>query len=229
MSAVDSPPAEEQRAPEPEERRCPRCGAPLTPEQEWCLECGAAVGTVVAGPSGWRWPLAVVGVLLALAAIAIVLAIVEFAGDPERVTEATPTPTPSVVAPTPTPTPEPGAPTPTPEPGAPTPTPSPGAATPEGGAPTGPIASWPGGSAWTVVINSSGTREDAERLANELSGKGVQVGVLDSDDFESLGPDSFVVFSGQYPNKRAAEDALAAIRAQAGGGSARRIVPKRGG
>jgi hypothetical protein len=220
VSAVETPQGTEP-APAPEERRCPRCGASLTPEQEWCLECGADVGTVVAGPRGWHWPLAVVGVLLALAAIAVVLAFVELAGDAERVTEAPATPTPGAPAPTPSPTPGTGEPTATPG----TPTPE-GEATVEPPA-GGPVASWPGGTAWTIVVNSSGTREDAERIANELSAKGVPVGVLDSNEFQSLGPDSFVVFSGQYQSRQEADDALAAIRAQAGGGSARRIVPKR--
>ena len=53
------------------------------------------------------------------------------------------------------------------------------------------------------------------------------VGVIDSNDFESLGPDSFVVFSGVYDTEALAEEALAQIREQAGGGSARHIVPKK--
>ena len=50
--------------------------------------------------------------------------------------------------------------------------------------------------------------------------------MLDSNDFESLGPDSFVVFSGQYDNRQLAEEALGTIRDEAGGGSTRRIVPE---
>ena len=195
MSAVETPPS-----PTPVERRCPRCGARLSAEQEWCLECGAAVGTRVAAPRGWRAPIAVVGVLLALALIAVILALVELAGPAEQVTEVAQTPAPTAAPPAPAP------------PGAPA-----------------DLAEWPDGrKAWTVVLNSSGTRDDAERLATELVGKGVpDVGVLDSDDFESLGPDSFVVFSGRHANRRLAEEALATIRVQAGGGSTRRIVPKR--
>jgi hypothetical protein len=205
VSAVETPPP-----PTPVERRCPRCGARLSAQQEWCLECGAAVATRVAAPRGWRAPIAVVGALLALALLAVVLALVELADPAERVTE---------VAQTPAPTAAPAAPAATPTP----------AATPAPAAPA-ELAEWPDGrTAWTVVLNSSGTREDAERLATELVGKGVPgVGVLDSDDFESLGPDSFVVFSGQHESRRLAEEALAAIRDQAGGGSTRRIVPKQG-
>ena len=198
MSAVETPPP-----PTPVERRCPRCGARLSAEQEWCLECGAAVGTRIAAPRGWRAPIAVVGVLLALALLAVILALVELAGPAEQVTEVAQTPAPPAAPPAP-PAPAP--------PGAPA-----------------DLAEWPDGrTAWTVVLNSSGTRDDAERLAGELVGKGVpDVGVLDSDDFESLGPDSFVVFSGQHESRRLAEEALATIRDQAGGGSPRRIVPER--
>ena len=51
--------------------------------------------------------------------------------------------------------------------------------------------------------------------------------MIDSDDFESLGPDSFVVFSGVYEDEAEADQALAKIRDQAGGGSTRRIVPSK--
>ena len=166
-----------------------------------------------------------VGVLLGLALIALVLALVELSGDAEKVTEvpqtATPVPTASPA------TPQEGAATPPPgEEGEATPQPS---AEPES-TPTAPptdLAEWPEGrTAWTVILNSSGTREDAERLGNELAVKGVpNVGVLDSNDFDGLGPDSFIVFSGQYENREQADEALGQIRAQAGAGSTRRIVP----
>ena len=226
MSNVETPPP-----PTPVERRCPRCDAPLSAEQEWCLECGAAVSTRIAEPRGWRASMAVVGVLLALALVAVILAIVELAGPAETVVEVpqTPTPTPSVVAPTATPTPSvEGEATPSATPST-TPTPTPSA---DGGgatAPTADLAKWPEGrTAWTVVLNSSGTREDAERIAGELAGKGIpDVGVIDSNDFESLGPDSFVVFSGTYADRAQADAALAKVRDSAGGGSTRQIVPKK--
>jgi hypothetical protein len=220
VSTVETPPP-----PTPVERRCPRCGARLSAEQEWCLDCGAAVSTRIAEPRGWRASIAVVGVLLALALVAVILAIVELAGPAETVTEVPQTPTPAATAAAPSATPAPGE-----EGGAtPTPTVTP-SASPEGGAtPAADLAQWPSGrTSWTVVLNSSGTREDAERIAGELAGKGVPgVGVIDSNDFESLGPDSFVVFSGVYETEALAQDALGQVRERAGGGSARRIVPKK--
>jgi hypothetical protein len=228
VSNVETPPP-----PTPVERRCPRCDAPLSAEQEWCLNCGAAVGTRIAEPRGWRASVAVVGVLLALALIAVVLAIAELSRDAEGVEEvpvnATPTPAASAV-PSVTPSPAPGeegGATPSP---APTPSTTPSATPGTGGAsPSAGLTPWPEGrTAYTIVLNSSGTREDAERLAGEVAAKGVpDVGVIDSDDFESLGPDSFVVFSGVYENEAEAQQALAKIRDQAGGGSTRRIVPSK--
>jgi SPOR domain len=218
VSAVETPPP-----PAPVERRCPRCDARLSTEQEWCLNCGAAVSTRIAEPRGWRAPLAIVGVLLALALIAVILAIAELADPAETVVEVPQTPTPAATPP-PAATPAPSA------EGTATPAPS---ASPEGEggttAPAGDLAEWPEGrTAWTVVLNSSGTRKDAERIAKDLAGKGVTgVGVLDSDDFESLGPDSFVVFSGTYADRGQADEALALVRDRAGGGSTRRIVPQR--
>ncbi len=216
MSATETPPP-----PTPVERRCPRCDARLSADQEWCLECGTAVGTEIAEPRGWRASLAVVGVLFAIALIAVVLVIVELAGDAEKVTAVPQTPTPAPAtsaAPSTTPSIPPG------EEGGAEASPSP-SATPS--VAPADLAEWPQGrTAWTVILNSSGSQEDAETLGSELAGKGVpNVGVLDSNDFESLGPDSFIVFSGQYGSREEAGEALDQIRDQAGGGSTRRIVP----
>ena len=228
MSSVETPPR--VGGPDSIERRCPRCDARLSAEQEWCLNCGAAVGTRIAGPRGWRASVAIVGVLLALALIAVVLAIVELSKDAEGVQEVAGTPTPAqTVAPEATPAPgAEGGETPTPV-ATPSPTPS---ASPEssGGTSASPgLAEWPEGkTAWTVVLNSSGSQDDAERLAGELAAKGVpDVGVIDSNDFESLGPDSFVIFSGTFDSEAEAQAALAKVRDEAGGGSTRRIVPEK--
>jgi septal ring-binding cell division protein DamX len=213
VTATEAP---EQQAPARAPRRCPRCGNELTPEQEWCLSCGADVGTTIARPPSWRGPIALVIGLLAIAAIAIVLALVELAGDAEQVTQQPAGQTPvASAAPTP-------AATATPESVTIPPATDDGTA---GGTPE--IADWPDGKdAWTVVLESSATQAAADSRAKELAAQGVPVGILNSDGYSSIEPGRFVVFSGQYDSKRAADQALQDVSAEATGGYVRHIIPK---
>jgi hypothetical protein len=208
VTAVETPPP----APAPELRRCPRCGAELTAQQEWCLNCGADVTSTIAAPPSWRGPVALVAALLTIAALALVLALIELADDAEQVAQqpaATAAPTPSVV-PTPTVTPEATIPP----------------ATDDGSDTTPEIADWPAGKdAWTVVLEASATRAAAEARANELAQQGIPVGILDSDEYGSLEPGRFVVFSGQYDSQRAAEQALEDLSGQVEGAYVRHVVP----
>ena len=98
MSTMETPPPETPVQPGPPERRCPRCGSIMAPDQEWCLNCGAAAGTEVVEARAWRVPLYLGGGLAALAAIGVILAIVALASRNDEVT-GTPTPTPSAAAP----------------------------------------------------------------------------------------------------------------------------------
>lgn len=61
--------------------QCPLCGAPLHPEQEWCLRCGAAARTRLAASPNWKAPLlgAIVVAVLSLGVLAA--AFVKLAGD----------------------------------------------------------------------------------------------------------------------------------------------------
>lgn len=52
----------------PAEIPCPRCGAPVGPEQAWCLTCGAPARTRMRPTPNWKLP------LLAIAAIVLVVA-----------------------------------------------------------------------------------------------------------------------------------------------------------
>src|SRR3954463_1870508 len=54
---METPPPETPVPLGPPDRRCPRCGAHLATDQEWCLNCGAAAGTEVVEARGWRVPL----------------------------------------------------------------------------------------------------------------------------------------------------------------------------
>src|SRR5881398_1582275 len=96
------PPHEPAPPPAPPERRCPRCGSTLGPDQEWCLACGAAAETEVAEPRGWRVPIVLGGGLGLLALLGVILLIVALANGPDKLAPGTPTPTPSAAAPAPT-------------------------------------------------------------------------------------------------------------------------------
>ena len=222
------PPATEQRA-------CPRCGAALAPDQEWCLSCGAAVGTTIAPTPRWRLPVLLVGSVLALFVAAIVLSLVELGGDPQPVAKApatAPAATPTVppgeggTAAAPTTAPQPSA-TPTPAPtvspgdGAtgsnPSAIPTPGSTAPNAGG----TASWPTGkTAWTVILASTPSRADAVKKATAA---GPDAGVLHSDDFSSLRKGYWVVFVSQFPSQKSAQ---AAAQGRGGDAYARRVVPR---
>jgi septal ring-binding cell division protein DamX len=218
VSATETPASEPtESAPLEAERRCPRCGASLRPEQEWCLQCGTGLGAHVAAPRGWRLPLAVVGGLLALAVIAVVLAIVELSSDAETVTTQ---PTPAVTA-APTATP-PAATTPVPSA---TPTPA-VTATPTPAAAGSGLGDWPAGkTGFTIVLESSSTRSAATARGKELAGQGISVGILDSSGYRTLTPNRFVVFSGQYATRAEAKAALGGLKSRVAGAQVRRVAP----
>jgi len=175
-------------------RTCPRCGAAMTEEQEWCLRCGAAVGTRIATAQGWRVPLVLTGLLVVLAAVAIAIAIIQLADDTDEVpADASVTPTPSAVQ---TPPPTPSA----------TPPPPP-TSTPDSG---GSVAEWPAGTdGWTVVLASKSSEDAARDSAESFSSEGIpDVGILNSDDFNSLKSGFWVVYSGEFDSQAEAAEAL---------------------
>jgi hypothetical protein len=222
VNAVETPPPEETVA----EPRCPRCGAPMTETQEWCLNCGAAVGTRVVAARGWRVPIAIAAALVAIAAIAVAIAIVQLADDTDEVAQEPAPESAAQVVPTPTPTATPpAAATPestlTPDPTLPeasgreTPTPTP-ESSPGASASGGDIAEWPENkSGWTVVLASDTSESEARDKAEDFAADGISgVGVLDSDDFSSLRGGFWVVFAGQYDSQSEAADALDGIDAR---------------
>jgi hypothetical protein len=237
MSTVTPPPHDAAMPPAPPERRCPRCGSTLAPDQEWCLACGAAADTEVAEPRGWRVPIALGGGLLALALIGVVLLIIALASGPDKLASTTPTPTPSAAAPAPTastavPTATPF-PTATTSPGA-TVTPAPGATTtPAPGAtatasPTtsgsGSFPGWTGGTGWTIIIESATSQSKAESVATSAQGQGLTPGILKSDDYSSLNAGYWVVFTGHYASKSEAQGNLDSVRSKFSDAYVRKIA-----
>jgi hypothetical protein len=100
-------------------------------------------------------------------------------------------------------------------------------ATDDGSSSTTPeIADWPAGKdAWTIVLESSSTEEAATARGQELIEQGVPVGLLNSDDYPSLEPGRWVVFSGQYDSQRAADQGLTDLSDRVEGAYVRRVSP----
>ncbi|MET0602775.1 MAG: hypothetical protein ABW167_12370 [Baekduia sp.] len=78
--------------PQPVPLRCPRCGANVAPEQDWCLECGAPARTRLAPTPNWRAPIALVAVVVLLAGIALAFAFTSLTSDDGSVSAATTAP-----------------------------------------------------------------------------------------------------------------------------------------
>jgi hypothetical protein len=218
VSTVETPPSGPHEPAEPiVERRCPRCGSPLRPDQEWCLHCGAGVGARVASPRGWRWPVAVVAGLLVLTLAALVLALVELASNAETVAPPGATPQPTAAA-TPAPT----------STAAPSTSSDPSQLPPASGGTAGApaLSDWPAGkTGYTVVLESSSSRSAADARAKDLAGQGIPVGVLDTSGYATLTPKRYVVFSGQYASRGEARVALRGLRNQVTGARVGRVAP----
>jgi septal ring-binding cell division protein DamX len=73
--------------------RCPRCGADVAADQDWCLTCGTAARTVIAPPPNWRAPVALLAVVVLLCGVAIAWALVALTDNDADVRAATAQPT----------------------------------------------------------------------------------------------------------------------------------------
>jgi hypothetical protein len=88
---VSAQPPPHVPGPQPVPLRCPRCGAGIAPEQDWCLECGAPARTRLAPTPNWKAPIALVAVVVLLAGVALSFAFVQLTQDDGRVSAATTT------------------------------------------------------------------------------------------------------------------------------------------
>jgi hypothetical protein len=176
--------------------RCPRCGANLAPDQDWCLECGAAATTRILRPPSWKLAVAIVLGVVAAVVVVVVIVVNALSGDAGRAA-ATPATAPAAAAPA---KPAPAAPTST---KATTPT---TASAPAAGR---TIASWPRGKVgWTVVLATAPSRLAAEQRARDLIANGIKAGVLDTSRFNiDTSGAAFVVFTGRFPSQAGAVSA----------------------
>ena len=206
MTTVEAPPALE----------CPSCGSGVSRGQEYCLECGARLplpeGDAVRGSASWLVPVLVALVVAAVASAGVVAyGLATEGGDPELVaTTLQPAEIPTAAPPElPTATAAPAL--------APPATPPPATTQAAPAQQQNRIISWPQGrSGHTIVLASlpaTGGRPAAVAKARDAIDGGLrQVGVIRSDDYSSLHPGYFVVFSGVYPTNAAAQEGLAAAR-----------------
>jgi ribosomal protein L37E len=93
--AAETPaPAPATSAPTSAPIRCPRCGARVASEQDWCLECGAPARTRLAPTPNWRLPIAAVVAVVLAAGIALAVAFVALTNDGTQVAATTAAPAP---------------------------------------------------------------------------------------------------------------------------------------
>jgi hypothetical protein len=217
------------------EIRCPRCGTPAEPTQEYCLECGLRLrtpGLVPALASGWQrrvrwypgdwiWPSLLALVVAILAASAAILWTRDAQSAPRETLVGDTSPLPTVTQTTPT-APEATVPTvPTTTTRRPPPPQSPRPKT---------LIAWPKGqSGWTLVLvslpTSAGRKAAIAKAKQALEAGLPQVGVLDSSHYSSLHPGYYVVFSGRYDSLSAAQDAASRAAAKGYGNAyARRVT-----
>ena len=56
---------------------CPRCGAYVAEQQDWCLRCGDAARTRLVPTPNWRLPLMLAGIVATLALLVIAISFVQ--------------------------------------------------------------------------------------------------------------------------------------------------------
>jgi hypothetical protein len=95
---VSTPPPESghPQVPDPAAIHCPRCSAPIGPEQDWCLECGAPARTRLAQTPNWQLPTVAIGAIVLLAGALLAFAFVKLTNDNDAAPAAT-TAAPAVV------------------------------------------------------------------------------------------------------------------------------------
>jgi hypothetical protein len=219
---------------------CPRCGASRTADQEYCVECGLRLPSVTGTvprlrrrwlrrlgwyPGDWIWASLLTLVVAAAGATAAILltqheerkggetfvatTAVTSVSEPTTAPRTTVNTATLPTAPEPTVTKKPAGPPPP----------------PNGRTP------WPAGrNGWTIVLISyptQGGRSAALATATRGARAGLpEVGVLESGRFSSLHPGYYVVFSGVYGSKAAADAAVRTARASGFAGAYPRQITR---
>jgi hypothetical protein len=98
VNGAPAAPAEEGSAPAPIARHCASCGVPMSPTQDWCLECGTAAPGRLGGRPGRRAALTVLVTTLALACGAVAASYAALSSDAHRSAAAPPPPAATPIA-----------------------------------------------------------------------------------------------------------------------------------
>jgi septal ring-binding cell division protein DamX len=208
---------------------CPTCRAPAERGQLVCLECGSRIALSYRRPPSWKIPVAISAVLLLLAGAGAVLAYQEIGDEAEREVAATPVKVSDRAAeaqssaattddepattegsagadePEATATGEAREPQAT----APDePEPDRGTAS-DGLVKDGALYTWPPNlESFTVVLLSNEDRQSALSFADSAAKtRDEKIGVIRSNDFETLPTGFFIVFAGRYSNRAKADAA----------------------
>jgi hypothetical protein len=96
VSAQPPGPGQPQ-VPDPDTIHCPRCAAPIGPEQDWCLECGAPARTRLAQTPNWRLPTVAIGAIVLIAGALLAFAFVKLTNDSNAAPAAATTVAPAIV------------------------------------------------------------------------------------------------------------------------------------
>lgn len=220
------------QAPAPPSTRCPSCGTPHDPGQDFCLNCGRRLTPHYRRPPSWKLVAGLTAAAVLAIGAGVGAAIGLSSGGHKKSPVQTTTTTTAAAAPPPAAAPTPATPSTPSTPTTSTPT-KPSTAPTLPGKPTTPAfpgaAVWPAGTtAYTVDLLETPSSKEANKQAKAAIKKGIPAGVIQSDGYQTLPPALYVVFAGQYktaPQAKAAADGYA----KKGFGSAygRLIQPKR--
>jgi hypothetical protein len=78
---------------------CPRCGADVADDQDWCLTCGDAARTRLVPTPNWRLPIALTAIVAAVALLVIAISFVALTRDDAPVQQTTSAPAATTTAP----------------------------------------------------------------------------------------------------------------------------------
>jgi pyruvate/2-oxoglutarate dehydrogenase complex dihydrolipoamide acyltransferase (E2) component len=192
---------------------CQNCGAPGERGQLVCLECGRRMGLDYRRPPGWKLPVAIIVVVVAVLGVVfgLVLQAITNDSDNEVAKAGAGKARPKAHKPAAKAKPRPAKAKPKPKAKAkakPKARPKARSRAKRRAAALAGVPRWPARrDGYTVVLLSGDTRGSARSFASTARKGGTRVGVLRSNDYSSLEKGFWIVFSGVYPSRPKAEQA----------------------